>query len=260
MYVSSTSFQNNFGHYLKLCEKENVIVTKNGKKRAVLLVYPRDYDGYELGEPVPDYGTSPRKERRGQVTYREFLELTENSDQRYELIDGVVYVMAAPGYTHQRVLGRLHILFNAFFGNDEAPADCAPFLAPFDIDLFRQPIKEERELTKDDTNVVQPDLVVLCDYLKDIDEKDRYKGTPVLAVEIVSPSSRSKDKIKKLDLYMESGMGEFWIVDPEQQIVSVHRFEEYDIKQERLYRSGETAESVVFPGLSVEVSRVFEQR
>lgn len=252
MYVSSTRFQNNFGKYLELCRKDNVIITKNGKKKAVLLGYPRDYEGYEAGEPIPDYGTSPRK--KNLVTYQEFLKLTEESDQRYELIDGVVYLMASPSFTHQRILGQLYVLYKEFFRNHE---DCDPFLSPLDIDLLRQPILRERAFTEDDINVVQPDLVVLCNPEKDLDEKDRYKGTPSLAIEILSPSSRSKDMVKKLDLYMESGIGEFWIVDPAHQKVMVYFFKEYELESAGTFGVKETAESRLYPGLAVGVGQLF---
>ena len=75
MYVSSTLFQNNFGKYLDLCERENVIITKNGKKRAMLLHYPRNHDGFEAGEPIAGYGTGPKPKPEGWVTWREFQEL-----------------------------------------------------------------------------------------------------------------------------------------------------------------------------------------
>jgi Uma2 family endonuclease len=250
MYVSATTIQNNFGKYLKLCERENVIITKNGKKRALLLYYPRNNDGYEAGEPVYDYGTSPKKRPENRVTYREFLEMTENSEKRYELIDGVVYLMASPGFTHQNVLGRLHIIFHVYFEGNES---CSPYLSPFDVDLIRQPLKEEREVTEDDINVVEPDLMVLCDPEKDVNEKDRYKGTPELVVEILSPSTRSKDMVKKLDLYMESGIKEFWILDPKLKAVRVFGFRDYDLKEDAHFGVKERAESFLYPGLSADV-------
>lgn len=250
MYVSATTMQNNFGKYLKLCEKENVIITKNGKKRALLLFYPRNHDGYEAGEPVYDYETGRKKRPENRVTYREFLEMTENSEKRYELIDGVVYLMASPGFTHQNVLGRLYIIFNEYFKGNES---CAPYLSPFDVDLIRQPLKEEREVTEDDINVVEPDLMVLCDPEKDVNEKDRYKGTPELVVEILSPSTRSKDMVKKLDLYMESGIKEFWIIDLKLKAVRVFGFKDYDLAEDAHFGAGGTAESFLYPGLTAEV-------
>ncbi len=252
MYVSATEVQNNFGKYLKVCKVENVIITRNGKKQAMLLHFPRNYEGFEAGEPFSDFGTSPRKEEY--VTYRQFLEMTEKSENRYELIDGVVYLLASPGFTHQRILGELYASFREHLSSHDI---CDAFMAPFDIKLIRQNIKLLREETEDDINVVQPDLIILCDYLKDIDEKDKYQGTPTLAVEILSPSTRSKDRVKKLDLYMESGMEEFWIIDPKTKSVMVYSFKDGELDADTIYTSGQTAESICFPELSVSLDKLF---
>lgn len=252
MYVSATEVQNNFGKYLKLCKIENIIITRNGKKQAMLLYFPRNSEGFEVGEPFADYGTSPRKEEY--VSYRQFLEMTEKSENRYELIDGIVYLLASPNFTHQRILGEMHIVFHEYLkGSDK----CDAFMAPFDINLIRQNIKLLREETEDDINVVQPDLIVLCDYLKDINEKDRYQGTPTLAVEILSPSTRSKDRVKKLDLYMESGIEEYWIVDSKTESVMVYSFKEGELYADAFYTLGQSAESICFPGLSISLDKLF---
>jgi Uma2 family endonuclease len=183
--------------------------------------------------------------------------MTEESDQRYELIDGVVYLLAAPGYTHQRILGALHVVFHEWFKGHES---CAPFLSPFDVDLIRQPIKREREVTEDDINVVEPDLMILCDPERDVNEKDRYKGTPDLVVEILSSSTRSKDLVRKLSLYMESGIREFWVIDPDQRSITVYAFEKYEIASYTGYRRGDRAESVVYPGLAVDTETLFDTK
>lgn len=261
MVVSSTELQNNFGKYLDLCKREQIIVTRNGKKRALLINWPRNYEGYEAGEPVHAYnhGSSPSEDgapRRpaGWVSYQEFLELTEQSDQRYELIDGMVYLLAAPAYRHQEALGLLYLLLVDYLRGQEA---CTAVLAPFDIRLTREPVKREREVTEDDLNVVQPDLVVICDFRKDLNEKDQYWGVPELAIEILSPSSRSKDSIKKTDLYMESGVKECWLVDPLNRTVTVHVFRDFELVESRIAVAGIPVESVRFPGLLVSVERVF---
>ncbi len=252
MYVSATEVQNNFGKYLKLCKIENVIITRNGKKQALLLYFPRNSEGFEAGEPFVDYGTSPRKEEY--VSYQQFIEMTEKSENRYELIDGVIYLLASPNFTHQRILGEMHIVFHEYLkGSDK----CDAFMAPFDIKLIRQNIKLLREETEDDINVVQPDLIVLCDYLNEIDEKDKYQGTPTLVVEILSPSTRSKDRVKKLDLYMESGIGEYWIIDPKTKSVTVYFFKEKELDGDASYTSGQNAESFQFPGLLVSLDKLF---
>ena len=73
-------------------------------------------------------------------------------------------------------------------------------MSPFDTFLSRRPLREERDLTEDDTCVVQPDLLVLCNHADRIDDKYRYTGTPTLVVEIISPSTRSTDKVRKPDI------------------------------------------------------------
>lgn len=260
MFVSSTELQNNFGKYLELCKREQVIVTRNGKKRALLMHWPKDVQGYEVDEPIPAYNadnTAPAdcsvQRPPGWVSYREFLELTENSDQRYELIDGKVYMLAAPVYRHQAALGELHLLTREFLQNTDS---CTQVFAPFDVRLIREPIRQQRETDQDDLNIVQPDLIVMCDYRKDLNEKDEYWGVPELAVEILSPSSRSKDSIKKVDLYMESGIEECWIVDPENRTVTIHVFRDFALAETRIALDGRPAESARFPGLVVEVERV----
>lgn len=252
MNVSSTIFQNNFGKYLDLCERENIVVTKNGKKRAVLIHYPHGAKGYVAGEPSSSYGTSPRPE--GWVRYREFIELTRKNEQQYELIDGVIYLMGSPGFTHQSILGRLYITFNEFFQDHD---DCGPFLSPFDVELMRNSIREKRELGEDDINVVQPDLLVLCDYQRFIDEDDRYGGLPSMVVEILSPATRSRDKVKKMDLYMDSGIREYWLIDPEKKSIGVYSFEDYELSSDDLFSAGQTAGSRLFPGLESAVDAVF---
>ncbi len=254
MYVSTTEVQNNFGKYLKLCKIENVIITKNGKKRALLLYYPRNSDGYEAGEPFPSYGTSPKKKPDYYVTYQQFMEMTEESENRYELIDGEVFMLASPSFTHQRVLKDLNNVFQYFFKNHDK---CDAFLAPLDIELIRQQIKLLREETEDDINIVQPDLMVLCDYMKDINEKDKYMGTPSLVVEILSPSTASKDRIRKLGLYMDSGVCECWIVDPKGKKVMIYAFEDREILDDDTFLSGTRAESFIYPGLGVDVDTLF---
>lgn len=274
MIVPSTEMQNNFGKYLDLCRKEQIIITRNGRKRALLVHWPHD-TREEVREPEVAYDAKPGdadnlgaaggagvdQEANGsaagtanRVSYREFLELTENSEQRYELIDGVVYLPAAPVFRHQKTLGLLHLLLVDFIGESDT---CTPVLAPFDIRLVREPVRRKREPDEDDLNVVQPDLVVICDYRKDLNEKDQYWGVPDLAIEILSPSSRSKDSIKKVDLYMESGIKECWIVDPVNRSVTVHAFQDFELVESRTALAGRPVESVCFPGLMVEAERVF---
>ena len=82
-------------------------------------------------------------------------------------------------------------------------------------------------------------------------------GVPTLVVEIISKSSRSKDFIKKLDLYSCCGVKEYWIVNPLNREISVFALDDRDIIDNKTYRLAETAESFVFPGLTVELKKIF---
>ena len=256
MLVPATEVQNNFGKYLRICAIEPVVITRNGIPQAVLSAGGDGAGVSMVWESVVEYGTSPRKDQL--LSYQDFMDLTEKSDNRYELIDGVVYQLASPAFSHQRILGSLYIEFWRYF--QEKPA-CGPFLAPFDIELIRRLQVGLRKPTEDDINVVQPDLIVLCDYVKDINAKDRYKGIPTLVVEILSPSNRTNDRVRKLGLYMESGIAECWHVDPKNRTVSVYSFVDNAISDESIYKLGDevSARSIHFEGLTVPLKILFPQ-
>ncbi|ODA38833.1 hypothetical protein DSBG_4387 [Desulfosporosinus sp. BG] len=82
-------------------------------------------------------------------------------------------------------------------------------------------------------------------------------GTPVLVVEILSPSTRSKDMVDKLNTFMISGVREFWIVDPDQEIILVYGFKDLDIDHFRTYRKQETVRSYWSPDLEITGTMVF---
>jgi len=111
-------------------------------------------------------------------------------------------------------------------------------LALFDIRLVCHKVRLQGEVTDKDINVVQPDLMVMCDYENEIDELDRYQGTPALAVKILPLSSRSMDRICKLDLYLNGGLAEFWLVDAAKRTVCVYSFADNELVSETIYTAG----------------------
>jgi prevent-host-death family protein len=242
MKVNSTELQNNFGKYLMLSAKEDIIITRNGTEIAKLSALG---DGIEESDAAPGvirekaetYGYGGRS-----ISYEEFLDLNQNTEERYEYIDGEVYLLASPKTTHQKALTELFGFFYNWFQGKK----CTPMIAPYDITLSRN---------QDDFNVVQPDLMVICDLEEGVDENDYYKGIPQLVVEILSAGTRSKDLVKKLDLYMSCGVNEYWIVNPLNHEVTVYLFEDRTIYDSITYRKSETVQSFIFQGLSVELDR-----
>ncbi len=135
---------------------------------------------------------------------------------RAELIDGEMYMMAAPGTGHQRILNYLSTEINLFIRKMDG--NCEVFPAPFAV-FFNN----------DDKTYVEPDISVICDKSK-LDDRG-CNGAPDWVIEIVSPSSRAMDYLKKLFKYQTAGVKEYWIVDPMRKQVIVYRFDadEYSI-------------------------------
>jgi len=138
-------------------------------------------------------------------TYADYEKWELKDGERYELIDGVPYMMAAPSTRHQTVGGELFRQIANFLKGKP----CRVFHAPFDVRLFG---KGNMERT-----VVQPDVLVVCDSKK-IDKKG-CNGAPDFIIEIVSPSSGKMDMEIKLQKYRQAGVREYWIVDPESRAV-----------------------------------------
>ncbi|MGE5550490.1 MAG: type II toxin-antitoxin system prevent-host-death family antitoxin [Bacteroidota bacterium] len=243
MIVNATDLKNNLGKYLRLSAREEILITSNGRYVARLSAYDGagapPAAGGRAGEGAPVYDYAPRK-----ATYEEFLRLTESSEERYEYIDGEIHVLASPTISHQRVLGELYGIFRQCFQGKPY----LPMLAPFDITLKRH---------VEDINVVQPDLMVICDLGEKRNERDYYMGTPTLVVEILSESTRRKDLIEKLDLYMSTGVREYWLVNPLNKEVTVHFFEDNDLSRNATYRVGESAVSWAFPGVTASLADIF---
>ncbi|GAA0592362.1 type II toxin-antitoxin system Phd/YefM family antitoxin [Virgibacillus siamensis] len=245
MIVRTTEVQNNFGKYLMIAAKEEVIITRNGVEVARLQSMEEVPEATRKESVVNEmplfYDAKPKK-----ATYEEFLKLTRNEENRYEYIDGQIYLLASPRTGHQYAVGSLFgILFNHFQGSQYTP-----FTAPYDIHLKRP--------GHDEPCVVQPDLMVICDLDEHLDDQDYYTGIPCLVVEILSESTQGKDLVKKLDLYMECGVQEYWIVDPTERKAIIYHFQDHKIKQTSMCKPPETAHSFLFEELSVELELLFK--
>jgi Uma2 family endonuclease len=122
------------------------------------------------------------------------LDALPDDGRRHELIDGCLVVTPSPGFLHQVVVGRLFRLLD-----DHASNDVVVLVAPFDVVLA------------DDT-VVEPDVLVARG--RDFTAKD-LPAAPLLAVEVLSPSTRRIDLHLKLARYEAAGCPAYWVVDPD---------------------------------------------
>jgi len=176
-------------------------------------------------------------------TYADYKAWELKPRERFELIYGVAYAMAAPNTTHQQILVALSSeLF--FFLKGKT---CKVFPAPFDVRLFY----EEDE--SDDT-VVQPDVVVVCDPNKL--GKEGCRGAPDLVVEILSPSNSAIVMERKLNLYREAGVREYWVVDPDNLEISIYRLRGGDYVMHSI-NVNDVARPEVLPGLEIPLSEIF---
>lgn len=137
--------------------------------------------------------------------------------ERAELIDGQIYYMACPNMIHQGLLRELAFAFMSYQKNAGKP--CQTYFAPCAVFIQR-----------DKYNYLEPDLFVICP--KD-ENDDRLQfngchGAPDFVLEIVSPSSRMMDFVRKHEKYAETGVREYWIVDPQTERVLVYHFEKDD--------------------------------
>lgn len=240
--ITATELKNNLGTYLDYAINNNeVVITKNGKKAVRLTPYITDSDRYFLmKEKALDYQYGGKK-----VSYEEFMEIYEKSDLRMEFINGEIVLLRSPSVVHQEISGNLHVEFKEYLKEKQ----CKVFYAPFDVHFRKEGFK--------DPDVMQPDLIVACDVAETTDEKDRYMGTPVLVVEILSPSTRSKDMVDKLNTFMLSGVKEFWLVDPDQETILVYGFKDLDVDHFKTYRKQDTVRSYWFSDLEIAGTAIF---
>jgi Uma2 family endonuclease len=188
-------------------------------------------------------GALPKEERL--FTYADYKEWELDEGERYELIYGEAFAMAAPNVKHQSILMELA---NQFY-NYLKGKPCKIFPAPFDVRLFY----EEDE--SDDT-VVQPDIMVICD--KNKIGPEGCRGAPDMVIEILSPSNTAIEMGRKFELYRQAGVREYWVVDPENNRITAYCFNKGKILT-AIYGSSGTAAVSVFPDLKIELDQVFAE-
>ncbi|WP_084782123.1 Uma2 family endonuclease [Bacillus niameyensis] len=185
----------------------------------------------------------PNEKRK--YSYADYLMWEEG--ERIELINGEIFNMSpAPSVRHQKILGELFTAFSNFLRGKE----CEVFFAPFDVRL-----KVEDKQDTEIQNVVQPDLLVICDQNK-LDDKG-CNGAPDLIIEILSPSSVKLDRWIKYQLYEEVGVKEYWIVDPTNESVEIHLLIDGNYKFQGVFTKEDAISVHVLSGLELDLNQIF---
>lgn len=170
--------------------------------------------------------------------------------ERVELLRGWVHKMSpAPGVKHQSTSLKLTLKIGNYF--DSRP--CKVFTAPFDVRLPDSKKQKKDELV---FTVVQPDICVICDAGK-IDDRGCI-GAPDLVIEILSPGNTQKEMGIKFDLYEESGVKEYWLVEPQDKVVLVYLLKDGKFRGIKPFIESNEISSALFPDLKFNVSDIFE--
>ena len=189
----------------------------------------------------------------------EFIELIEvetkktgNENNRYELIDGYIYLMASPNLSHQLLSRFIFRVFDSYFMGKP----CEALFAPLDVFLFDERHFAIFDVDNDECkNVFVPDIIVVCDNKKL--KKRGVFGAPDLVVEIVSESTAKRDYVTKFYGYINFGVKEYWIVNPMKEKITVYE-SIGDTLNVHDYTFKDIVQSMLFHDLSVDFS-AFEQ-
>ena len=175
-------------------------------------------------------------------TYDDYLKFSE--DTIVEIIDGRISAMSpAPSRIHQAIVSKLLIAIGKYIEDNKE--DCEIYPAPFDVVLLN-----ENESEKNSRNIVQPDISVICDKSKLTDKG--CVGSPDMIVEVVSPSNSRDDYIKKLNLYEQFKVGEYWIVNPMKRSILVYTLSENGYEMPDSYTFNDNVKVNIYNDLEID--------
>lgn len=178
------------------------------------------------------------------LTYDDLVDMPDDGLRR-ELIDGELYVTPAPGIRHQAIVLNIG---STLLAHVRSQGSGRVFIAPLDV-LFSK------------MDVVEPDvLFVSRARAKDVLTKQHLVGAPDLVVEVGSPGTRRTDERDKQRLYERFAVPEYWIVDPELDVIKVFRLVEgrYVPVEELTLDAGDVLTTPLLPGLEMPLAEIFE--
>ena len=173
-------------------------------------------------------------------THADLLQFPDDGKRR-EIIDGEFYVTPSPVNYHQKILLNLTMAFGKFL--ETHPLGELRF-APLDVILSEH-------------DVLEPDLLLVLNEHRDI-LQDWVRGAPDMVIEILSPSTEARDRSIKLKAYARYGVGEYWIVDPNAQVIEIYRRTTEGLHLAVTCVKGMMVETPLLPGFSLAAALVFK--
>ena len=174
------------------------------------------------------------------LTYEDYCATAE--DERCELLDGELIMVAAPNLKHQSVQGNLHFHLRLFITRHPVGK---LFIAPCDVVLS-------------DTDVMQPDLLFVSRKREHLlSGGENVQGAPDLVIEVLAPATADRDRGYKRELYGKHGVREYWLVDPMAETVTIHRQRNGVLAVAHTFSREQTLSSALLPGLDLHLEDVF---
>ncbi len=176
-------------------------------------------------------------------TYQDYLQIPDDQ-YRYEILDGMLVREPAPVVHHQRVGGRMFFILTSYFAEKDPAGE-----------VFCSPI----DMTLSEVTVMQPDLIYIPGRESRIVEEKRINGAPYLVVEVISPSSRTKDRIRKRAIYERLLVPHYWIVDPAHETIEAYAWQ-YGVYVLRVaVAAGQAFRHPDFPDLFIDLAALWRR-
>ncbi|MBV7327824.1 Uma2 family endonuclease [Chloroflexi bacterium TSY] len=180
--------------------------------------------------------------RQGEWTYEHWVQLPDDG-WKYEVIDGVLHMSPPPAIIHQDVSGELYVRMRVHARRNQLGKVLE---APCGVRLPNQPVP------------VEPDILFVKRERQGVIGQNYVEGAPDLIVEILSSSNPNHDLETKYAAYQEAGVPEYWIVDYQEQTITVYHLDHGAYKLAGLYTFGDTLESRQLDGFLIPVAELFD--
>jgi len=185
--------------------------------------------------------TQPRTRRRHLLTYDDYLTFPDSDGIRKEIIEGELFMSPAPSIKHQSILRNLFRILDKFIMENDLGE---VFFAPCDV-IFSN------------INIFQPDLLFISKMNYQILTTLNIQGAPDLIIEILSPSTIDNDRVFKKLVYQKFGVKEYWIVDPQEEIIEVWALKDARFQLHQKAKKTQKFKSKLLEDLELDLSLIF---